>query len=297
MGRHLTEAQLETIRAMRAGGYGFKAISKATGATYKAIKRSCDANGWEIDAAKEAEHRNAQTAEMSLSYDEVSRKIEELTTSAWQYVGGYENYKSTIEIKCSRCGNILRLSADRAFRKGEPIACKHCAQVEKEKQAAEASARKAYKRRIAALQRSIEKEIKNFSEKLEAEYRECADCGLLFYSSTAKKRCQECGEKARAISKRKDNARREVKRRAKLSAAMVDKDINLVDLFKKSNGVCYLCGKPCDIEDRREANGTIICGDMYPSIDHVIPLARGGQHSWNNVRLAHRICNSLKSDK
>lgn len=78
---------------------------------------------------------------------------------------------------------------------------------------------------------------------------------------------------------------------------MVDKDINLVDLFKKSNGVCYLCGKPCDIEDRREANGTIICGDMYPSIDHVIPLARGGQHSWNNVRLAHRICNSLKSDK
>ena len=78
---------------------------------------------------------------------------------------------------------------------------------------------------------------------------------------------------------------------------MVDKDINLVDLFKKSNGVCYLCGKPCDTEDRREVNGTIICGDMYPSIDHVIPLARGGKHSWNNVRLAHRICNSLKSDK
>lgn len=195
MGRHLTEAQLETIRAMRAGGYGFKAISKATGATYKAIKRSCDANGWEIDAAKEAEHRNAQTAEMSLSYDEVSRKIEELTTSAWQYVGGYENYKSTIEIKCSRCGNILRLSADRAFRKGEPIACKHCAQVEKEKQAAEASARKAYKRRIAALQRSIENEIKNFSEKLEAEYRECADCGLLFYSSTAKKDAKSAEKK------------------------------------------------------------------------------------------------------
>lgn len=297
MGRHLTEAQLEKIRTMRSDGYGFKAISKATGADYKAIRRSCNANGWEIDAAKAAEHRGTMIAEMTLDYDEVSRRIEELTSSAWEYVGGYENYRSTIEIKCSRCGNIRRLSADRAFRNGEHYACKHCTQVEKEKRAAEASASKAYKKRIEKLQRSIEKEIKNFSEKLEAEYRECADCGLLFYSLTAKKRCQECGEKARAISKRKDNAKREVKRRAKLSAAMVDKDINLVDLFKKSNGVCYLCGSPCDTEDRREVNGTIICGDMYPSIDHVIPLARGGKHSWSNVRLAHRICNSLKSDK
>lgn len=213
MGRHLTEAQLDTIRAMRADGYGFKAISKATGADYKAIRRSCDANGWKIDAAKEAERRDIQTVEMALSYDEVSRKIEELTSYAWQYVGGYENYKSTIEIKCSRCGNILRLSADRAFRKGEPIVCKSCKQVEKEKRAAQAYASKAYKRRIAALQRSIEKEIKNFSEKLEAEYRECADCGLLFYSSTAKKDAKSA-EKKHALSQ---NAK--ITQSVKLSAA------------------------------------------------------------------------------
>lgn len=297
MGRHLTEAQLETIRTMRSDGYGFKAISKATGATYKAIKRSCDANGWEIDAEKETERRGIQTVEMALSYDEVSRKIEELTASAWQYVGGYENYKSTIEIKCSRCGNILRLSADRAFRKGEPIACKKCKQAENERRAAEVSASKAYKKRIAALQKSIENEIKRFSDKLEMEYRECADCGRIFYSEKRKQRCDNCDGKHRAILNKKRNSRRGAQRRAKLSAAMVDKDINLVDLFKKSNGICYLCGKPCDTEDRHEANGTIICGDMYPSIDHVIPLARGGQHSWNNVRLAHRICNSLKADK
>lgn len=41
---------------------------------------------------------------------------------------------------------------------------------------------------------------------------------------------------------------------------------------------------------------TFIAGNMYPSIDHVRPLSRGGLHEWGNVKLAHRICNSIKKD-
>jgi len=41
---------------------------------------------------------------------------------------------------------------------------------------------------------------------------------------------------------------------------------------------------------------TFIAGNMYPSIDHVVPLSRGGLHEWGNVKLAHRICNSIKKD-
>ena len=37
-------------------------------------------------------------------------------------------------------------------------------------------------------------------------------------------------------------------------------------------------------------------GANYPSIDHIIPVSRGGLHSWDNVRLAHFLCNAVKSD-
>ena len=43
--------------------------------------------------------------------------------------------------------------------------------------------------------------------------------------------------------------------------------------------------------------GYFIAGNSYPSIDHIIPVSRGGTHTWDNVQLAHRYCNSIKSNK
>jgi 5-methylcytosine-specific restriction endonuclease McrA len=45
-----------------------------------------------------------------------------------------------------------------------------------------------------------------------------------------------------------------------------------------------------------------ICGGDIPSLadlhfDHVIPLAKGGPHSAENIRPAHALCNLRKSDK
>lgn len=47
--------------------------------------------------------------------------------------------------------------------------------------------------------------------------------------------------------------------------------------------ICYLCHLP--IEE----------GEL--SFDHVIPLARGGSHTTDNIRPAHKICNCRKSSK
>lgn len=33
------------------------------------------------------------------------------------------------------------------------------------------------------------------------------------------------------------------------------------------------------------------------TLDHVVPLARGGEHSYRNVKLAHPLCNSRKGAK
>lgn len=39
------------------------------------------------------------------------------------------------------------------------------------------------------------------------------------------------------------------------------------------------------------------CGDAADSIDHVVPRAKGGTHSWENVVAACRPCNVRKRDR
>lgn len=73
---------------------------------------------------------------------------------------------------------------------------------------------------------------------------------------------------------------------------IIDKDITLEALYRRDSGVCYLCGKQCDWNDKRDN----CVGDNYPSIDHIHPVSKGGLHSWKNVRLAHMKCNIEKSD-
>lgn len=76
-----------------------------------------------------------------------------------------------------------------------------------------------------------------------------------------------------------------------------DEDISLARLHQRDGGVCYICGNVTDYNDiEKRDNGDYIAGVSYPSVDHVIPLAAGGTHTWDNVRLAHVWCNSIKSD-
>ena len=107
----------------------------------------------------------------------------------------------------------------------------------------------------------------------------------------SKKYCSERCQK-RLYDRKKDVKRDHRKRWRKH-----DKGITLDALYARDNGICYLCGKPCDYSDMSINDGVFIAGNMYPSIDHVKPLARGGTHTWDNVKLAHRICNSIKSDR
>lgn len=77
----------------------------------------------------------------------------------------------------------------------------------------------------------------------------------------------------------------------------IDYDISLDRLVSKHKGICYLCNDKVDKEDYRTTKeGHFIAGDTYPSVDHVIPISKGGTHTWDNVKLAHRRCNYIKSD-
>lgn len=98
-------------------------------------------------------------------------------------------------------------------------------------------------------------------------------------------------------ARRANYTRQNTRRRAKIQNALVDGDITLYKLFNRDNGRCHICGGECDWNDYRHINNRFVCGNNYPTIDHVIPLAKGGMHSWDNVRLAHHSCNSAKGDR
>ena len=78
--------------------------------------------------------------------------------------------------------------------------------------------------------------------------------------------------------------------RAKKYGVGFEKGITLHALVRRDGLTCALCGGLCNWKDVRQG----YCGPTYPSIDHIIPMSKGGEHSWNNVQVAHRLCNSSK---
>ena len=79
-------------------------------------------------------------------------------------------------------------------------------------------------------------------------------------------------------------------------------DISLQDLYERDKGVCWLCGELCNYNDKeyrvsKNGHGYLATGPNYPSVDHIVPLSKGGTHTWGNVKLAHKRCNSKKRNK
>lgn len=124
---------------------------------------------------------------------------------------------------------------------------------------------------------------------IQYETRECKECGELF-SVDYRMNNVYCSKDCR----RKAENRRTAKRVPK--AQRVD-NISLKRLYKRDSGICYICGGKCDWNSQAiSKNGNPYPGDLYPVIEHVIPISKGGLDAWDNVRLAHWKCNLDKMD-
>lgn len=81
-------------------------------------------------------------------------------------------------------------------------------------------------------------------------------------------------------------------RRAQKYGFDYDLGITRPKLRKAHGDHCVYCGILMDFEESgRKQSPT------RATIEHIIPLARGGTHTWANVALACRVCNCTKSSK
>ena len=208
----------------------------------------------------------------------------------FKYHSGYDNSEGNFKAECKKCGHVQEMSviSCRPWNTAKELRCEECFK------------RKSLMRRLAnALVESVNKDIKQKEREVQKKvnqevealqriknnhnyYLECQECGRMFFSSFERKFCSiECGRK---------NSNRNgwlIRERRIKENGKVDSDISLQRLAKRDHNQCYLCGKQVD--------WTVDSNDnYYPSIDHVKPLCKGGTHTWDNVKLAHRICNSEK---
>lgn len=92
-------------------------------------------------------------------------------------------------------------------------------------------------------------------------------------------RCADCAHDHRKSLRSTAEARR-------LDAVRVgDRDIHWTLLGERDGWVCHICSKRVP-----KVAGTAE-QPMGATVDHLIPIAHGGEHVWANVALAHRNCN------
>lgn len=108
----------------------------------------------------------------------------------------------------------------------------------------------------------------------------CQHCGESFMAF--RKDSLFCGDKCRMHKAR--NCRRAMERNAYVEP------VGIGFLLKRDKCVCQLCGTLV-------AEQMIVPHPLSPTIDHVIPLSKGGLHSKSNCQLAHFHCNSVKKDR
>lgn len=223
-----------------------------------------------------------------------------------------ERNDKKIKIRHRECAFVFERTAHH-ISNGNVI-CPKCTKAERDRQRAE-------KKRLEKI------EIQERKARQEAERIEKNPLGLSSYQLSIQDKldtvriCDVCGKKYTVRSRmktenlkycsdngccsedcRKKRARRKQKmlgyndthrHRARKYGCIYESGITLKKLIKRDGLRCALCGEMCDPNDHEWSEHF---GPTSPTIDHIIPMSKGGGHVWNNVQVAHAICNSRKRD-
>jgi len=215
-------------------------------------------------------------------------------TNTWHCTPGAENFinqkcgdefefvaymRRRYKVRCKKCGAILERAQSTIIQKH--IRCDEC-------KARELEQRQIQQERI--------KLIRSFYAIKELKTpKTCEKCGEIFYSQyPQKKYCSDkCKKRKHAQDYRKEHKREhKYRERCRKYGVYYDASVTRDKVIARDHGVCQICGVKCDETDK----GWGSFGERYPTVDHIIPLSKGGTHTWDNVQCACAICNSYKRD-
>lgn len=137
--------------------------------------------------------------------------------------------------------------------------------------------------------RAIRQNVRYKSESVDRSAT-CSHCGVQFSytqhmsARTPRKFCSD------RCSSRSSKNKKTHKQRAIRNGCEYDASVTLGKLIKKHGSKCYICG--CECVKARGLNQ-----DNEATLEHVIPMAIGGGHTWENCRVACRYCNTQKGTK
>ncbi|TEX52008.1 MAG: hypothetical protein B7C55_02435 [Actinomycetales bacterium mxb001] len=120
-------------------------------------------------------------------------------------------------------------------------------------------------------------------ERKEASARACVVCGVSIPASARadKRYCSDrCTRRARRHT---GNAQR------RLRVPDASEPISRAMIYDRDRWVCQLCGEPVDPDLEYP-------DPMAASLDHVVPMSRGGTNASTNLQLAHLTCNVAARD-
>lgn len=113
----------------------------------------------------------------------------------------------------------------------------------------------------------------------------CRYCGDDFEARSPKSEvcyAQKCQSRRNADRCRPFTAERRARKRDAVSERFDPRDV-----FARDGWICGLCGESVDPALTWPA-------PKSASLDHVVPLSRGGDHTLANTQLAHLTCNTAK---
>lgn len=255
-------------------GKMYNRLKKGSCQSYEMVKKTCIVCGKEFETYKQSR----------VTCSDECSKINKY----------HRQYRSTEDYKAKRAEydrqKYLKKHPDARTRVEIQAESKIRKQKEKEESLKHRKERDEKRQKILAEKEAIKQANIKYWQQYEAEH-ECVVCGnkYIAHHPFAKYCSESCIRKAQR--KRTGN------RKHRYKEITVDKDINLYKLAQRDHNQCQICGLFVNWNDFEKTDTTIICGNMYPSIDHILPISLGGLHSWDNVQLAHRGCNTRKSNK